>query len=714
MTAAVALRQRVADWIAPKRATDPIEFHPLAQSFFGHGVGGPNQPTHEVLLRESLGMADTAARAIANRLSTLNPLVKMSRRAGDGTLEDEILDDSPLKRLMDRPHPNLTRAQLLRLTGQYIVTVGEAYWLKVGNGLQLPTELHPIPPQHIGPVMRQGVVDHYEVTDANGRRTPLQTSDVIRFYFPDPEAPWASEGYLAPSGITADSLKFSGQHLRSHYQNDAAPKTALESGGEATIFQPEEREAFWREWRKRYHAREGSERGTPAILPLGYKLIQMAFQSGADIVPLLDHWRDDQLMAYGVPRSVLGQVVSGDRSSAEVNQYVFDRHAVLPIANLIADALTLQLAPDFDAALFVLFEEFVSADKEFQLQQEKQDLETKVRSIHQVRADRGLDPEAAPWGVDPVGKIGEAPYLPDVAFELDLDDEGALEDEEPRGRDGGPASSAIVATSQPRNPRAAAKPAASLSRASFFEPAAEWQRQVAREKKFVPTFERAMAAILAQQQRIVLRRLKRAMPRARVTADELFTVEEWRNLFARRVEPVRRRAFEEILGETLAGLGIDSFVFTDAMRQELREQGAALVQRANATTLLRLRRALEVGTAEGEGIDAIAKRIRGVFSVRRHQARTIARTEILRASQKAQLVGFETSGVVEKKIWHTALDDAVRDEHIPVEGQKADVGSAFVLGDGELADAPGIGAGGGTLSAHNAINCRCFLTPGTE
>ena len=169
MSAAIALRQRVADWIAPKRATDPIAFHAPGHTFFGHGVGGPRQPSHETLLAESLGIGDAATRAIGNRLSSLNPLVKTSRRTTEGTLEDEIIDDSPLKMLMDRPHPNYSRAQLLRLTGQYIVTVGEAYWLKVGNRLGLPVELHPIPPQMIEPEMRQGVVDHYVVTDGSGQ-----------------------------------------------------------------------------------------------------------------------------------------------------------------------------------------------------------------------------------------------------------------------------------------------------------------------------------------------------------------------------------------------------------------------------------------------------------------------------------------------------------------------------------------------------------------
>ena len=720
----MSLRERIAIWLAPKRGTNPIEFHPPAQMWFGQGVG--NQPSHETLLQENIGVPDIATRAIANRIATLNPLVKVERRITGGTTEDEILDDHPLKMLLDRPHPNFSRMQLLRLTGQYIVTVGEAYWLKVGSRLGPPIELHPIPPHRISPQLADGVVTGYRVQSYSGRADTLRAEDVVRFYFPDPEAPWSSEGYLGPSGITADALKFSSQHLRYHYQNDATPKAVLESSMDAAAFSPAEKERFWVEWRKTYHNRVGTEKGVPTILPTGYKLIAMAIQSGADVVPLLEYWRDEQLMGMGVPRSVLGQVVSGDRSSAETNQFVFDKHTILPIATLISDAITLQLAPDFDRSIFVAWEPFVSDDKRFQLEQEVADVTAKIRSVNQVREDRGLDP--VEWGEEPIGKLGEVPYRPDDDFEMLPDLAGAIEDEpppedeepeegEPRGRNGA-ARTGGTGPSPAYSPRAGDAALAYSSRAAFFHPRAEWQRQVNRERKFVPATLRALRAIFREQRDSVLASLKEAVPRARVTVDEIFTEEEWRILFERRVEPIRERAFLEILAEALTGLGVDDFVFTDAMRLMLREQGALLIKRANATTKKLIAEQLEVATVEGEGVDAIAKRIQSVFATRRRQARTIARTEMHHASQTAQLTSFELAEV-ERKRWNTSLDDAVRDSHGGpggggVDGQVRTVGDPFQLDDGELADAPGVGAHGSLLSAGNAINCRCFLTPVIE
>ena len=104
------------------------------------------------------------------------------------------------------------------------------------------------------------------------------------------------------------------------------------------------------------------------------------------------------------------------------------------------------------------------------------------------------------------------------------------------------------------------------------------------------------------------------------------------------------------------------------------------------------------------------RRIESVFRVRiRQDARTIARTEVLKATQQAQLDSFEIADV-ERKEWQTMRDPEVRDSHAFAGGQIRAKDELFDLA-GEGALAPGIGAGGAPLSAGNSINCRCFLLP---
>jgi SPP1 gp7 family putative phage head morphogenesis protein len=698
----MSLTQTISNWFSPKQiteaqaiealmraGTDPIAFHTLWAQTFGPGIG--NQPSHAALLRESLGIADTATRAIANRVSTLDPLVKVNRRMG-GKVVVETLPDNALKRLLDHPHPDMTRANLFRLTTQYIITVGEAYWQKIGSKLGVPFQLHPIPPGQIVPVLSRGVVSGYWVTEGDGSRSFLDKEFVVRFYFPDPENPWGSEGYLGPEGLTADSLKFAGQHWRGHYENDATPKLMIETDSDATPLQGGNLTAFEANWKQLYHSRSGKNRGTPGVLPNGYKAHELKFQTGAEIVPLLQHWRDEQLMGMGVPRSILGQSESGDRSTAETNQYVFDRHTIQPVANLIADGITLQLAPDFDPSLFVEFAPYISADKEFDLRQEDLRLKNKVTVINEVREADGMEP--VDHGSEPVGTFADVPYRPDERFDLEEDDPDALGDRV-RG---------LPASTEPR-----AEPTAQVR--------AEWARQVQREKKFVPIYELALKRLFKKQRVDTIKNLYALEERKRieVSISDVFDPDEWLDDFVKKLDPIRREAFVSTAKETLSFISDKDFNFTNAMKKSLRRQSEQLAGHVNKTTADMITRQLKLGAENGESISQLANRIRdNVFNPRaKAQAQTIARTEMLKASQSAQQESFEQSGVVEQKQWNTSLDGEVRDSHISAEGQIVDLDEAFVLGDGELADQPGVGEGGGELSAGNTINCRCFMTPVT-
>ena len=93
---------------------------------------------------------------------------------------------------------------------------------------------------------------------------------------------------------------------------------------------------------------------------------------------------------------------------------------------------------------------------------------------------------------------------------------------------------------------------------------------------------------------------------------------------------------------------------------------------------------------------------------------TTARTEILKARSLATLESFKMAGIRSHR-WHTSLDAAVRDTHVPMEGVVVEVGQPFTLqtveGGPEYAEAPRQGYNGSRLSAGNTINCRCFVTP---
>lgn len=724
-----AARERVADWIAPGRHVrreDPIEFESgFSSKFFGGGLGG-NQPSTRLLLKESQGVGDMATRAIANRMGSLNPLVKQTMRQSEGTLKDEILDDHQLKVLLDRPHPNYTRRQMFRLTTQHVVTAGEAYWLKIRNQLRVPFMLQPMPPASVAPRIEGGLITGYWVQDGSGESIAIDANEVIRFWWVDPESLVTAEGYLAPNSTTSDAHLFASQHLRSHYQWDATPNVILKAGPDAVKPDQKQWREFRKDWLSKYHRRKGKSRGVPAALPFGWDAILTALTSGADITPLLEHWTSNELMNMGVPPSILGRVVSGDRSSAETNQFVFDLHTVTPIADMMADALTLQLAGDFDDAIFVAFEEFVSQDKEFNLLREGQDLDKKVRTAQQILIARGEDPDLAPWGGLPVGSIADTPYtgeerelpgftesIDDLDEPEDLDEPLDDEDLEPDDDEGDDRSRRTAR-------RASIDP-------NLFSKTISNARVMRREKKFTPAFTKQMRAIFNRQLEEVLDNLEdlledgvlRTRASAADIADGLFDETGWGPLFNTRTEPLRKKAtlFAAREGMTLVGLEATDFIFTEQVAAKLTAHQARFVSVVNETTKLRIQKAvtrnLVTGVQEGLGSKQIAKLItksmKSVFKTRRNNAVTIARTEMHRATQTGQLDAFAQADVPFKR-WIDAADNDVRETHIEGLISPVRFEDDFLLPSGEVAAHPN----DPRLSAGESINCRCDVAPEFE
>lgn len=740
-----------------RQVSDPISF---TGNIFGGNVfrGMGSQPRPEALLRETLGWSAVADRAISNRISTLEPEVVRKRSTREGTEEIEIVDDHPLMQLLDHGWVNHSRRNAFRLMAQYIVTIGQSYTLKLRSqlpspipGVGLTTGLSIMLPTNIFPRLEGGLIVGYVVRDGNGREHILDAEDVIRAWLPDPETLYSSEGFLGGQATTSDASKFASEHLRTHYERDATPTVALEPDANATMPTELERRAFDLKWLQRYSRRTGSRVGVPAWSVPGFKFKEFKQQTGAEMVPLLEHWQRQILGAYGVPRAVIGDVQDANRANMESAQFGFDLFTIKPLADLISDAITNQLAvPEYGTEISVRWKEYIAKDKEFLLSQEKQDLETKVRSVNMVLADRGED--EVEWGELPIGSFADVPYTGKEPEPFEPDDPNALDgpepDDDPDDPDGSAArTGGITHSHSPQFPRSAGRHPLGVQRTWDAAPAAEWQRVLDRERLFVPGFRRAWRAILKAQQKQTMAIVERVIfDRGLFGADDrsdrvsargpdeiglllseiagVFEPEASLELFELTVERVRRGAFLRSGQDAIKSVGGDAFVFSDEVQAQLLGQAAEFRAAVNSTTVARLAdRILDanaLGMAAGEALASRAKRIqaatRGAFEMRRRNAVTIARTEMLRATQRGQLLGFEQSGVKPKKQWNTSLDDAVRDSH-RIDGQTRELAEPFELPPGprvgtELAEAPGVGFGT-PLSAGNVIGCRCFVTPVT-
>lgn len=718
------------------------------------GIGTSTQPDPAALLREALGWAAIAIGAISDRVASLAQTIEVCRRRRvNGKLILEPIDDHPLAMILHKGSPVHPPSVLFRTMASHILTVGEAYLFKVrGRGIPMPVELWLGQPATIRPLVASGLIIGVEVYDGTGARWEIDSSEYVRAFWADPESIYTSEGKLGPQAIAVDAKKFSDQTMREHFEHNAIPRVIMEANENAAIgsLGDESIDRLNDAMRKRFSRLKGKDRGLPFWAPSGFKAHELSAMGGVDeLGGLSDSWRDQILAAFGVPKSVLGLTDESGlgRATAETNQYVMDVRAVKPVADLIAEALTTQCAmSDFGPDFVVRFPDFAPADKLYELQRDESRLKMKLATINQLRKRDGESSVA--WGDLPVGSIGEAPYTGEEREMIGSDLPGSLgedDDEEPddepradttrRQRDSLP-QAVRVAVGVRESGGARTPTRATLTREQQIDQAA-WVRFVARERKFVPRAEKIMRGIFGIQERQVIKALREGgLGRSsRITDQEALAIlrntlgeARWLALFKSRFEPLRQLAFIEAGQDALALVGgsPEAFVLSQRTAEILLTQGDEFRRLVTSTTIKAASdaviRALAEGAAAGESASQRAKRIEAAvgdaMTGRRRQALTIARTEMLTATQRAQVEGFRESGVVAAKRWGTSRDDAVRDSH-QIDGQTRLLDEAFLLpaagkSPAEGAMAPGVGEGGRRLSAGNTINCRCFVRPVVE
>ncbi len=153
--------------------------------------------------------------------------------------------------------------------------------------------------------------------------------------------------------------------------------------------------------------------------------------------------------------------------------------------------------------------------------------------------------------------------------------------------------------------------------------------------------------------------------------------------------------------------------FAVAIQRWLAEHGARKVVQISGTTRRNILTAILAGEDEGDGIPAIAKRIRdktgGVIA--RARGLVIARTETHGAAAAASDEAAKALGLENelRREWIAAEDSRTRETHLAVDGDVRGMDQPFDVGAAKL-DRPGDPNG----PPEEIINCRCvigFVTP---
>ena len=347
---------------------------------------------------------------------------------------DEIVEitDHPWLDLLRKVNDFYNGFEMIELMELFLELTGNAYWLieKGPNGL--PSQIWPLPTQHIEIVKdKNRFISHYLYGVEKDNRERFEVEQVVHFRFPNPNNLFYGVGPMEAARLSADlNIKFD-EFEHALLDNGAVMPFVVSTGEDMS---KENKERLRADIRKKHGGFKRA--GKFGIFGPGAKILPLA-ASPKDINYSIGHKLTKEKIAaiFGVPLSLL-TTEDVNRSNAETGMSAYMRTTIKPRLNRIEQTLNQDIIQKFyDTKLFVAFDDPVPEDRKFALEQQTAELKTQVITINEVRTARGM--EEVEWGHKPqVGQgihtLGEEPLaFPRVPREIiQIEDEPEGEEEQ--------------------------------------------------------------------------------------------------------------------------------------------------------------------------------------------------------------------------------------------------------------------------------------------
>jgi len=375
----------------------------------------------------------------------------------------------------------------------------------------------------------------------------------------------------------------------------------------------------------------------------------------------------------------------------EVQSKKFWEDCVMPILDLIADKMTLNLAPHFDESYFFKFDysniKVLQEDEERRSSVAQRLIEHAIKTPNQIRREF-YDADPYEGGNQYFMKMGLIP--------IGVEGEKAIK----------------------------SLPAHKAKKESFWEEKARkkalWENFVkrveAKEKAYIPI----AVKYIKRQATLIAERLKGVDDLAAVAPTALIEIGEETDKYIKDFKPWYWEAFVRA-GEagrvTSKGFLYDleaKAIFKDDGFHLTPELEAALQQMifnsgtvVNETLVDIIYRTLQRAVKESWTVEEFTQLItHQVDEFSTWRSRLWARTETAKVENWGQVEGYKQTEFVEKKGWLSAFAPESRDEHMATDGQVVGLDEPFIVG-GEQLQYPGDPAG----SPGNICNCLCATFP---
>lgn len=632
------------------------------------------------------------------------PVLYRQASSGDRT---EVTTGN-LYALLQKVNPFWTYSRLARMTSYSLDLWGVCYWFveRGQSGRGTPREIWWVRPDRVKPIIDSvNYISGYlyePVTGMQPRR--YEPSEVIWMPNPNPVDEFAGLSPLAAARLSADTASAMMKSNRAMFANGMNLGGFIQpaEGGTFTLEQAEELE---RTISRRFQGVDKAHKWL--VMRALFQMVPSGVtQKDAEYLGGLNWTLEDVARAYRIPLDLVG----GQRTYQNVEgaMKAVWTHAVLPQASFIAEEITEKLLPMFGDADVA---EFDTSDIAV-LQEDRGEIVTQMQALNGMGVPLNVllqeyQPNLLPRKGDGYA-WGDVWWAPMSLVPVRDAEEETVEPPPPAG----PPPPPEQAPPEEDEPPVEEEAARSAHRAIEYGSDAHvriWKRFVRRTESYEGKVGAVVVDLLKRQRDSIVDKLKagRGVRQDPVDVDGLWDRDYWERVFRTEMYAVIMYMVADIGNAALEDLGL-SLAFDSSSNQAvdfLRNRAQRFAQQVNETTWERLKRSLIDGIRDGEGIPELADRVNTEMGDRIRSSReTIARTEVIGASNGGTLEAWRQSGVVRGKTWLAALDERTRDSHVRAHGQTVALNENFML-DAGSGPAPGqIGV------AAEDINCRCTMT----
>ena len=640
--------------------------------------------------------------------------LKLYERSPKGEIQEvpkhEALD------LLHTVNAQITMYDLFEMTQTYKDIYGEAFWWLVRDqGKKSINSIFPwLNPSRMDLRFMDdgsGQIDHYEYhVPGTSDILTLDAADVLHFKYFNPTNSWRGMSPIQAARFSLATDREAAAWNWRFFKNEAKPSGIITYDFDLPDAQIERIKSQW----------DNSHRGTDnahkiAILTGKAKYQDVGFsQKDMDFLEQRRYARDEILTIFRVPLAVLNPDESINRATAEAANAVFFERVVEPKMLQIINTLNEFFLKQFDATGKYFFDYNNSSPRnlEADLLRYQNGIQNGWLTPNEVREENGRDPFDG----------GNAFYLP---FNL-----AQIGNQQPKQASAKPAVAKLHTMGKPSLQEKiypeALKTAKRIVSAKYREANVKTKDKVKQQEAIAEaskqpdlrrqigegfsqikraridaeasTFQKLLKKQFERQKEQVLKTVRQ---KSAITKDYDFEFDEQSeaDLFAEIFLPVVKDVVKAHGEDAYRLLGEQGFDINRAVREFLKRDGLKFAKGINETTKADIKKAIDAGFAQGEGIDAIKVRVSGVFEeASGYRARMIAHTEVNRSSNFGIEEGYRQLGNEEKE-WYTPLNEDL-EVCVPMDGVKIAIDDDFDLPDGQNIPRP---------PAHP--NCNCTELP---